>query len=41
VLRLERGKWSLLGSYSRDALVRAEPFETAEVDLLPLWGEFR
>ena len=41
VLRLEQGKWLLLGAFAGDALARAEPFEAAEIDLLPLWGETR
>ena len=41
VLRLEQGKWLLLGTYADDAMVRAEPFDSAEIDLLPLWGGSR
>jgi Uma2 family endonuclease len=40
-LRLEGKKWLLLDTYANDALVRAEPFEAAEIDLLLLWGETR
>jgi Uma2 family endonuclease len=40
VLRLDQGKW-LLAAHRGDAMVRAEPFEAAEIDLLPLWGETR
>jgi Uma2 family endonuclease len=41
VLRLEAGRWSLLSTHRGDAIVRAEPFQAIEVDLLPLWGESR
>ena len=41
VMRLEQGKWKLLAKHGGDAIVRAEPFEVAEIDLLPLWGETR
>jgi Uma2 family endonuclease len=41
VYRLEKGHWLLLGTHVGDALVRAEPFEAVELDLLPLWGETR
>ncbi len=38
VLRLESGRWSIVGSFADDAVVRAEPFEAIALDLLPLWG---
>jgi Uma2 family endonuclease len=41
VMRLEQGQWRLLATHAGDAIVRAEPFEAAEIDLLPLWGETR
>ena len=41
VRRLEAGRWAVLATYADDALVRAEPFEAVEIDLLPLWGESR
>lgn len=41
VFRLESGGWRLAGAYGDDALVRAEPFEAFELDLLHLWGESR
>jgi Uma2 family endonuclease len=41
VLRLERGRWSLLRPYAGGDLVRAAPFEAVEIDLLGLWGESR
>ena len=41
VLRLESGRWAILATHADDAVVRAEPFEAVELDLLPLWGESR
>ena len=41
VLRLEGGRWSLLATHGGDEIVRAEPFQAVEVDLLGLWGESR
>jgi Uma2 family endonuclease len=41
VFRLEAGRWVLIGTHADDALVRAEPFEAVEMDLLHLWGESR
>jgi len=41
VLSLEAGHWSLLSTHRGDAIVRAEPFQAIEIDLLPLWGESR
>ncbi len=41
VYRLESSHWMLVGAYENDALVRAEPFDAVELDLLPLWGEER
>jgi len=41
VYRLYDGHWVLLATYGDDALVRAEPFEAVELDLLHLWGESR
>lgn len=37
VLRLESGRWSLLGTYCDDARVRAEPFDAVELELAVLW----
>jgi len=34
-------RWLLLATRASDALVRAEPFDAIELDLLPLWGETR
>ena len=41
VLRLESGRWSIVATFAEDALVRAEPFEAVEIDLLRIWGESR
>ena len=41
VLRLEGGRWNLLTTHRGDEVVRAEPFQAVEVDLLGLWGELR
>jgi Uma2 family endonuclease len=41
MLRLEGGRWNLLATYRGDEVVRAEPFQAVEVDLLGLWGESR
>ena len=41
VLRLEAGQWNLLATHRGDEIVRAEPFQAVEVDLLGLWGESR
>ena len=38
---LEAGKWVLLQAHGGDELVRAEPFDAVEIDLLRLWGESR
>jgi Uma2 family endonuclease len=39
VLRLGEQGWIIAAVHSGDARVRAEPFETLELDLLLLWGE--
>lgn len=36
--RLEGGRWVLLGVWSEDALVRAEPFDAVELALSELWA---
>lgn len=41
VFRLEGDFWSLIAAHRDDELVRAEPFDAIELDLLPLWGETR
>jgi hypothetical protein len=35
------GSWVLAGTHAADALVRGEPFDAVEIDLLRLWGEER
>jgi Uma2 family endonuclease len=39
VLRLESGRWSIIGTFADAARVRAEPFDAIEIDLRVLWGE--
>jgi Uma2 family endonuclease len=39
VLKLESGRWVLLGSYLGDEKVRAAPFEALELELSALWSE--
>jgi Uma2 family endonuclease len=41
VFKLEAGRWSLLTTHRGDEIVRAEPFQAVEIDLLGLWGESR
>ena len=41
VFRLERGAWTAIGTHGGDEILRAEPFEAVEIDLLALWGESR
>jgi Uma2 family endonuclease len=41
VLRRDEEGWRIVRSFGDDDLVRAEPFEAAEIDLLALWGETR
>lgn len=41
VYRREGTSWVLVASHADDALVRAEPFDAIELDLLRLWGEER
>jgi Uma2 family endonuclease len=41
VFRLEQRRWVMLAAYGDDAIVRAEPFDAIELDLLRLWGESR
>ncbi len=38
VYRLERGRWTLLGTHADDETVRAEPFHAVPLELAPLWG---
>jgi Uma2 family endonuclease len=39
VLRLEAGRWMLLGAHGENEVVRAEPFEAIELDLATLWAD--
>jgi hypothetical protein len=39
VLRLENGRWTLLGAHRDDARVRAEPFDAIELDMSILWAD--
>ena len=41
VLRLERDKWLIVGTWSDDAKVRAEPFDAFELELGLLWADVR
>jgi Uma2 family endonuclease len=39
LLRLEGGRWLLLGVHGDDDVLRAEPFEAVAIDLAPLWAD--
>ena len=39
VLRLENGRWSLLGTHVGDEVVRVEPFVEIELELQLLWSD--
>jgi Uma2 family endonuclease len=41
VYRRAESAWVLLATHADDAIVRAEPFDAIEIDLLRLWGEER
>jgi hypothetical protein len=41
VLWRESASWVLAATHVDDAIVRAEPFDAIELDLLHLWGEER
>lgn len=41
VLRLQGKAWMVVVVFSGDQVVRAEPFDAIEIDLLLLWGEIR
>jgi Uma2 family endonuclease len=41
VLRLERGHWVNIGSFSDEQHVRAEPFDAIEIELGELWADVR
>ena len=38
VLRLDTGRWVLIGTHRDDARVRAEPFDAIELELSALWA---
>jgi Uma2 family endonuclease len=39
VLRLEGGRWTIVGVHAGDAVVRAEPFVEIDLTLAVLWSE--
>ena len=39
VLRLENGRWVLLATFAADARVRAESFDSVELELGALWAD--
>jgi Uma2 family endonuclease len=39
VLRLESGRWTILGTHFGTAVVRAEPFTEIELELASLWAD--
>lgn len=41
VLRLERGRWTSLATYSDDQEIRAEPFDAIVLSLGVLWADIR
>ena len=41
VFRLDGDAYRLVGQHAGDELVRGEPFDALELDLLVLWGEER
>jgi Uma2 family endonuclease len=41
IFRRSGAGWVLVTTYAEDEVVRAEPFEAIELDLLLLWGEQR
>ena len=41
ILRLEDGRWLILGIHRDEAKIRAEPFEAIELDLAVLWADVR
>ncbi len=41
VYRLEGERWLLVSTHGDDEVVRAEPFDTIQIDLVLLWGETR
>ena len=39
VLRLENARWVILGTHTDGDVVRAEPFEAIEIELVMLWSD--
>jgi Uma2 family endonuclease len=39
VMRLENGRWTILGTHAGTDIVRAEPFAEIELDLASLWAD--
>jgi hypothetical protein len=39
VLRLEHGRWTMLGTHAGAEVVRAEPFTEIELELASLWAD--
>jgi Uma2 family endonuclease len=39
VLKLDRGRWTILATHAGNEVVRAEPFEAVELELTALWGD--
>ena len=39
VMRLDGGRWTILGTYAGDAVVRVEPFVEIDIELRLLWSE--
>ena len=39
VLRLENGRWTILGTHAGTEIVRAEPFTEIDLDLASLWAD--
>jgi Uma2 family endonuclease len=39
VLRLESGRWLIVGTFAGAGAIRAEPFDALEIDLTLLWDE--
>jgi Uma2 family endonuclease len=39
VLRLEHGRWTILGTHAGTEIVRAEPFAEIEIELPSLWAD--
>jgi len=39
VMRLDGGRWTILGTHSGSEVVRAEPFQDVELELQALWAD--